>query len=46
MQMRIVYYLKFLHVLLRFTHKGATAGPKEMSYGEDKMSYEEAEPSQ
>jgi hypothetical protein len=24
----------------------ATAGPKEMSYTEDEMSYEEAEPSQ
>jgi hypothetical protein len=34
------------YVLLRFTHKGATGGPKEMSYAEDEMSYEEAEPSQ
>jgi hypothetical protein len=35
-----------IYVLLRFTHKGATAGPKETSYAEDEMSYEEAEPSQ
>jgi hypothetical protein len=33
------------YVLLRFTHKRATAGPKETSYTEDEMSYEEAEPS-
>jgi hypothetical protein len=29
------------YVLLRFTHMGATAGPKETSYIEDEMSYEE-----
>jgi hypothetical protein len=34
------------YVLLRFTHMGATAGPKEMSYIEDEMSYKEVEPSQ
>jgi hypothetical protein len=34
------------HVLLRFTHKGATTRPKAVSYTEDEMSYEEAEPSQ
>jgi hypothetical protein len=34
------------YVLLRFTHKGATTGPKETSYAEDEMSYEETEPSQ
>jgi hypothetical protein len=36
----------FTYVLLRFTHMGATAGTNEMSYTEDEMSYEEAEPSQ
>jgi hypothetical protein len=34
------------YVLLRFTHMGATAGPKETSYTEDEKSYEEVEPSQ
>jgi hypothetical protein len=34
------------YVLVRFTHMGAIAGPKEMSYTEDEMNYEEAEPSQ
>jgi hypothetical protein len=29
----------------RFTHMGATAMPKEMSYTEYEMSYDEAEPS-
>jgi hypothetical protein len=33
------------YVLLGFTHMGATARPKETSYTEDGMSYEEAEPS-
>jgi hypothetical protein len=34
------------YVLLRFTHMRAIAGPKEMSYTEDEMSYEEVKPSQ
>jgi hypothetical protein len=34
------------YALLRFMHRRATAGPKEMRYTEDEMSYEEAEPSQ
>jgi hypothetical protein len=34
------------YVLLRITHKGATAGPKKMSYAEDEISYEEAGPSE
>jgi hypothetical protein len=34
------------YALLRFMQRRATAGPKEMSYTEDEMSYEEAEPSQ
>jgi hypothetical protein len=34
------------YVLLSFTHKRATSGPKEVSYAEDEMSYEEVEPSQ
>jgi hypothetical protein len=34
------------YVFLRFTHMGAIAGPKEMSYTKDEMNYEEAEPSQ
>jgi hypothetical protein len=34
------------YVLLRFTHIGATTGPKETRYTEDEMSYEEVEPSQ
>jgi hypothetical protein len=34
------------YLLLRFTHMGATARPKEMSYTNDEISYEEGEPSQ
>jgi hypothetical protein len=33
------------YVLLRFTHMGDTAGPKETSYTKDGMRYTEAEPS-
>jgi hypothetical protein len=36
----------YIYVLLKFTHMGATAGPKKMSYTKDEMSYEEAKPSQ
>ena len=34
-----------IYVLLRFTHMGDTAGPKERSYTKDGMRYTEAEPS-
>lgn len=34
------------YVLLRFSHKGATGGPKETNHIENEMSYEEVEPSQ
>jgi hypothetical protein len=44
--MRIILHNISTYVLIRFTHMGATARPKEMSYIEDEMSYEEAEPSQ
>ena len=32
------------YVLLRFTHEGDVAGPKEMSYTMEKMGYTKAEP--